>query len=154
MSDRRYVNMKAIEPKRYAGIAYDFRPKSFWPAASDPLTAIIRNVEGQNRRQMIRDYYAAGKVVELGDELLKDSLDDESRKRLGRIHPTFMGGEYLPDYGRQEVEIARIALASTISDVISLRPRPSGSRIKYRGARRDTRLNSFFGSKRPRGPSL
>ena len=43
-----------------------------------------------------------------------------------------MGGEYLPNYGRQEVEIARIALASTTSDVISLRARPSGSRIKYR----------------------
>jgi hypothetical protein len=41
-----------------------------------------------------------------------------------------MGGEYLPNYGRQEVEIARIALASTASDVISLRARPSGSRIK------------------------
>jgi hypothetical protein len=43
-----------------------------------------------------------------------------------------MGGEYLPNYSRQEVEIARIALASTTSDVISLRTRPSGSRIKYR----------------------
>jgi hypothetical protein len=43
-----------------------------------------------------------------------------------------MGGEYLPNYRRQEVEIARIALASTTSDVISLRARPSGSRIKYR----------------------
>jgi hypothetical protein len=42
-----------------------------------------------------------------------------------------MGGEYLPNYGRQEVEIARIALASTTSDVISLRARPSGLRIKY-----------------------
>jgi hypothetical protein len=43
-----------------------------------------------------------------------------------------MGGEYLPNYSRQEVEIARIALASTTSDVISLRARPSGSRIKYK----------------------
>src|SRR5580704_12193435 len=43
-----------------------------------------------------------------------------------------MGGEYLPNYRRQEVEIARIALASTTSDVISVRARPTGSRIKYR----------------------
>jgi len=43
-----------------------------------------------------------------------------------------MGGEYLPDYGRSEVEIARIELESTTNDVISLRARPAGSRIKYR----------------------
>ncbi len=81
---------------------------------------------------MIRDYYVAGKLEELFDELLKDSLDDEARNGLSQIHPTFMGGEYLPNYGRQEVEIARITLQSTTSDVISLRARPAGSRIKYR----------------------
>ena len=53
------------------------------------------------------------------------------RASLGKIHPTFMGGEYLPNYRREEVEIARIELASTTSDVISLRARPTGSRIKY-----------------------
>jgi hypothetical protein len=42
-----------------------------------------------------------------------------------------MGGEYLPDYGDCEVEIARIELKSTTYDVISLRARPSGSHIKY-----------------------
>jgi hypothetical protein len=43
-----------------------------------------------------------------------------------------MGGEYLPNYRRREVEIVRIELKSTTSDVISLRARSSGSRIKYR----------------------
>jgi hypothetical protein len=81
---------------------------------------------------MIRHYYAAGKLDQFSDELLRDSLSDEARTSLGKIHPTFMGGEYLPNYGRQEVEVARIALASTTSDVISLRARASGSRIKYR----------------------
>jgi hypothetical protein len=42
-----------------------------------------------------------------------------------------MGGEYLPDYGNCEVEIARIELKSTNYDVISLRACPSGSHIKY-----------------------
>ena len=81
---------------------------------------------------MIRDYDATGKLDQLSDELLRDSLSDEARASLGEIHPSFMGGEYLPNYRRQEVEIARIALASTTSDVISLRARPSGPRIKYR----------------------
>jgi hypothetical protein len=71
---------------------------------------------------MIRDYYAAGKLEELFDELLKDSLDDEARDGLSRIDPTFVGGEYLPNYRRQEVEIARITLESTTSDVFSLPP--------------------------------
>lgn len=124
--------MKPIEPKLYAGIDYEFRPESYWAAASDPLAAILRNVKGRNRREMIQDYYAAGKLDQLSDELLGDALNDEVRISLGKIHPTFMGGEYLPNYGRQEVEIARIALASTTSDVISLRARPTGSRIKYR----------------------
>jgi hypothetical protein len=124
--------MKSTEPKLYPEIDYEFRPQSFWTAASDPLAAILRNVKGRNRREMIRDYYAAGKLDQLSDELLRDSLSDEARISLGKIHPTFMGGEYLPNYRREEVEIARIALASTTSDVISLRARPTGSRIKYR----------------------
>jgi hypothetical protein len=123
--------MESIEPKRYAGIDYDFRPESFWAPPSDPLQAILRNIKGRRRREMIRDYYEAGKLEELFDKLLKDSLDDEARNGLSQIHPTFMGGEYLPNYRRQEVEIARITLESTTSDVISLRAQPAGSRIKY-----------------------
>jgi hypothetical protein len=124
--------MKSTELKLYADIDYEFRPESFWTAASDLLGAILRNVKGKNRREMIRDYYEAGKLDQFSDELLSDSLNDEARISLSKIHPTFMGGEYLPNYSRQEVEIACIALASTTSDVISLRARPTGSRIKYR----------------------
>jgi hypothetical protein len=64
--------------------------------------------------------------------LNNDSLDEEARRSLGQIHPSFMGGEYLPNYRRHEVEIARIELQSTTSDVISLRARGTGLRIKYR----------------------
>jgi hypothetical protein len=42
-----------------------------------------------------------------------------------------MGGEYLPHYRREEVEITRIELESTTSDVISVRARPRGRRIEY-----------------------
>jgi hypothetical protein len=117
--------------KLYPGIDYQFRPESYWAPASNPLEAALRNLKGRNRREMIKNYHEAGNLDQLGESLLADTLEEQSRKNLGLIHPTFMGGEYLPDYGRSEVEIARIELESTTSDVISLRARPVGSRIKY-----------------------
>jgi hypothetical protein len=118
--------------KLYAGIDYNFRPESYWTPARNPLEAALRNVKGRNRRQMITDYYEAGKLEQLHEDLIVDTLDDRKRQNLGLIHPTFMGGEYLPNYGRSETEIARIELESTTCDVISLRARPGGPRIKYR----------------------
>ena len=80
---------------------------------------------------MIRDYHAKGLLPALSDDLLRETLDEDTRRSLDRIHPSFMGGEYLPDYGCDEVEIARIELQSTTSDVISVRARPRGKRIEY-----------------------
>ena len=117
--------------KKYKGICYGFRPASYWEDL-DPLSAILRNVTGENRRQMITDNWNAGKLEELDPALLNDVLDDAARQRLGRIHPSFMGGEYLPGYLPGEVEIARICLRSTTSDVISLRARPNETGIAYR----------------------
>jgi hypothetical protein len=108
------------------------RPDSYWTASVNPLEAMLRDMKGRRRREMVRDLYAAGKLEGLSNILLSNSLDDEARKRLGLIHPTFMGGEYLPDYGRHETEIVRIELESTTYDVISLRARPVGSRFGYR----------------------
>lgn len=117
--------------KKIKGIRYGFRPKSYWEDL-DPLSAILRNVTGENRRQMITDYWNAGRLEELDPQLLADEPDDDVRKSLGRIHPSFMGGEYLPPYFPGEVEIARICLRSTTSDVISLRARPTPEGIAYR----------------------
>jgi hypothetical protein len=116
--------------KKHPGIDYSFRPTSYW-ADTSPLSAILRNVKGENRRQMITDFWKAGRLEDLEPSILLDEQDDESRKRRGRIHPSFMGGEYLPGYRGGEVEIARIALESTTADVISLRARPAGQSIAY-----------------------
>jgi hypothetical protein len=96
------------------------------------LAAILRNVKGTNRRKRIRDYWATGKLEHLDSALLKDDLDDHIRIRLGRIHLSFMGGEYLPANLPGEVEIARVALQSTTGDVTSLRAQPVPGGIHYR----------------------
>ena len=89
--------------KLYDGIDYHFRPETFWETPSDPLAAILRNVKGRNRRKMIRDHCVAGKLDELYDDLLNNIPNDETRKLLPRIHPTFMGM-------RKEVDIVTIEL--------------------------------------------
>jgi hypothetical protein len=82
---------------------------------------------------MILDYAAQGRLEELDSKLMSDELDESTLKSLGRIHPSFMGGEYLPGYLPGEVEIARICLQSTTSDVISPRASPTASgKIAYR----------------------
>jgi hypothetical protein len=116
--------------KCFDNIDYSFRPQSYWDV-SDPLQAILVNVKGTRRRQMIRDYWEAGAIAELEKGLLRDNLTEEDRVGLGKIHPSFMGGEYLPDYAKGEVEIARIELESTTADVISIRVKKEGERIAY-----------------------
>jgi hypothetical protein len=119
-----------MKTKKLKNIDYGFRPDSYW-AAADPLAAVLLNVKGTNRRQMITDYWNAGKFEELGDELKTATLSGALVHQLGRIHPSFMGGEYLPDYRPRETEIARIELQSVTADVISIRARPVGKRIRY-----------------------
>jgi hypothetical protein len=117
--------------KRYEGIDYGQRPASYWEE-SDVLASLLRNVKGRERREMIRCYWEQGRLEELDPALLQDALSEDVRERLGRIHPMFMGGEYLPDYKAEEVEIARVELESVTSDVISIRARRGRRRIVYR----------------------
>jgi hypothetical protein len=113
-----------------------YRPASYWDHA-DPVSAIVAGIRGQNRREMARDFLTGRAPAELGEidaGLLEDVLDEETRDALGASHPSWMGGEYLPDLLPGEVEIARIVLASTLQDVISIRARRrrGGRRILYR----------------------
>jgi hypothetical protein len=99
--------------------------------AGGPLQAILKNVQGARRRRIIHDFFAAGRLDELTDAILLDVLSDEQRAWLEAVHPSFMGGEYLPPYRAGEVEIARIELQSTTADVISVRAQPANIRIVY-----------------------
>ena len=116
--------------KRYRGIKYSFRPKSYW-GEDNVLQALLRDVKGAERRKMIKAYYEEGNFQELEEAFTKASLSDEERFRLASIHPMFMGGEYLPDCNSNETEIARVTLRSTTQDVISIRAKGEDGELHY-----------------------
>jgi hypothetical protein len=115
---------------KFKEIDYEFRPESYWDFP-DPLQAIQANVKGTERREIIRTLWKAGRIDELPDTFLQESLSEEERTDIGRIHPIFMGGEYLPDLEPGEIEIARVELKSTTADAISVRAKKRGSGILY-----------------------
>jgi hypothetical protein len=112
-------------------IDYQYRPASyFWPMGL--ATHLLATVKGAERRKYIQGLIDAGRLDLLDDEVARASLDRDLRAATGRIHPRFMGGEYLPDAIRGEVEIARVTIASTLQDVVSVRARRQKRRICYR----------------------
>ena len=105
-----------------------------------PLEAILNGVSGHQRREMLRDMLAGEHRDDLiailgpvSDDLLVERAEEAFLRTLSNsAGPTWLGGEYLPRRSVSEVEIARVVLASVLSDVISLRARWSGGRYHYR----------------------
>jgi hypothetical protein len=113
------------------GIDLSFRPASyFWPMGLE--THLLSRIKGAERRAIVEGLVKAGRLDEVFDFIAKSALDDDERKALGGIHPRFMGGEYLPNLGQSEVEIARITIQSTLQDVTSVFARRGKRRIYYR----------------------
>jgi len=110
----------------------DFRPDDYWESI-DEVTRRLLGISGQLRRKKARQ-----RLQEPDSDpdfvLWEAEIDGDPAtvKIAGSIHPWFMGGEYLPPLKPGEVEIARISLESVLYDVISIRARPAGSRIRYR----------------------
>lgn len=108
-----------------------FRPRSyFWPLGLE--THLLSHIKGASRRAALKRLIDAGKLDEIPDFLAKAKLSEEERTAIGRMHPRHMGGEYLPDMTETEVEIARIEIASTTGDVMSVYARRDGALIHYR----------------------
>jgi hypothetical protein len=116
-----------------AGIDYNFRPASYFDDL-DPETLVVSSILGEERRKDVQARLASGNFdpVVWGEWLTESKLDDSTRQLIGSFHPGFMGGEYLPQFGQNEIEIVRIVLASVTQDVISIRARRVGKRIAYR----------------------
>ena len=122
-------NKSALPPVE--GVDLDFRPASyFWPMALE--TDLLARIKGAERQSMVRAMIEAGRLDEIDPLLAASALGSDERAAIGRWHPAFMGGEYLPDLGRHEVMIARITIASTTQDVTCVYARRGRNRIGYR----------------------
>lgn len=104
----------------------NFRPRSYF--VTDLETAVLSRIKGAFRRKAVRSLGPS----HVDPPMAAESLSEEERQAVGRVHPSLMGGEYLPDLEAGEVEIARIELESVTADVISLRARRADKRIHYR----------------------
>jgi hypothetical protein len=111
-----------------AGIDLDFTPRSYF-IERDLKLALPSDILGRARRDMARQLVAEGEDPPA--EMLVAALTERDRVAAGRVHPMFMGGEYLPRMKQTEVEIARISLRSVTADQISVRARRRGARIAY-----------------------
>jgi hypothetical protein len=112
-------------------IDLDFRPSSyFWPLGLGKH--LLARVKGAKRKAALKALIDAGRLDEIPDFLAQSSLSEVDRQAIGRIHPMFMGGEYLRDLDETEIEIARISIRSTTSDVTSMYARRGEGWIHYR----------------------
>lgn len=112
-------------------IDWSYRPSGyFW--AKDRGIFLASDIKGAQRRKFYERLLQSGDQEAIDEFVLKSTLTERERRAAGSFHPAFMGGEYLPDCGPMEVEIARIAIASTTGDVTSIYARLDGERIEYR----------------------
>jgi hypothetical protein len=126
MTERRTEPVQEI-----SGIDLSYRPRSyFWPLGLE--THLLVHIKGAERRAAVERLIDGERLDEIPEFLTRSTLSESERQAIGRIHPYFMGGEYLPDLRRNEVEIARITIASTTQDVTSVFARRGKHRIYYR----------------------
>jgi hypothetical protein len=124
--------------RRVSAFSREYRPATYWPAHTDLTHQLLTTVKGVNRRHMIQELLATGDLDPEDPQhslLLTAVLDPASRHALAGVHPSCMGGEYLDDRADGEVEIGRVTLASTLSDVVAIyarRDEVQPGRIHYR----------------------
>jgi hypothetical protein len=125
--------MTKASVRRPAGFDYGFRPTSYFEDL-DPTTIVVASILGEERRKDVQARIASSDFDPFvwGEWLTESKLEDDIRGMIGRQHPCFMGGEYLPALEQDEIEIARVVYASATQDVTSIRARRRNGRILYR----------------------
>ena len=115
----------------YQGIDLSFRPAArLFPMSAEKL--VLSRVKGAWRREVLELAVEEHRFHEVDPFFTQPSLSNEERRARSAVHPRFMGGEYLPDFEEDEVEIARLELASVTADVISIRGRKDEKGFHYR----------------------
>lgn len=122
---------KAATKKPTPVSALEYRPRDYF-GRYDLQAELLSTVTGRARRALIKEALEKGQADTLPDFVTTPGLDTFDRQMLGRIHPMFMGGEFLTKRKPKEVEIARISIQSTTYDVTVLYARLVGQRIHYR----------------------
>jgi hypothetical protein len=112
-------------------IDFDFAPTDYRDVPS-PAAALMLNVKGDLRRRLLRDILSGKAGPGLDPALWADTSSELATGILGRVHPQWLGGEFLPDYLAGEVEIARVTLDNVTRDVVSVRARHRSGRYRYR----------------------
>ena len=116
---------------RSLAIDLAYRPESyFW--AYDNNIKLASDIKGAERKAMYERALKSGDIHLANAIISEPELTHEQRKAQSGIHPAWMGGEYLPNREAQEVEIARITIASTTQDVTCVYAKRGASRIHYR----------------------
>jgi hypothetical protein len=112
-------------------IDLDYRPSSYF--RPQPLEDYrLGQVKSELVRAHLRELLASERHDEVARILREEGVSDDQCRALERIHPLFMGGNYLPGLRPGEVEIARIFIQSTTGDVTAVYARRVGDRIRYR----------------------
>jgi hypothetical protein len=110
---------------------FDFRPETYWSELPSERS-ILGQIPGTVRRAIGEDALRGERLApEEVEVIFEKELSDKDRESWGRVHPHRMGGEYLPATEEDEVEVARIELASTTADVIQVRARNADGTIAY-----------------------
>jgi len=113
------------------GVDLSFRPSSrLFPLTAEKL--LLSRVKGTQRRESLTAAIEEDRLSDLHPFFTQTSLSAEDRRARAAIHPSFMGGEYLPDFEEGELEVARLSLKSVTADVISVRLRRTQDGFVYR----------------------
>ncbi len=106
----------------YVILDTDFKPETFW----GNLDSLLSKIKGDGRKTLIKN--ALSKNETIPESVFESDLPKELKDYLMGIDPRYSGGEYLPDFIDNEVEILRIVLVqSVLNDVISLRTKFDGN---------------------------
>ncbi len=115
----------------FDGIDLTFKPaERLFPMPAERY--LLSKVKGTWRREVLALAVEEDRLNGVDPFFTTTALTKEERRDRSAVHPSFMGGEYLPDFEEGEIEVARIDLRSVTADAISVRLRVTRSGFVYR----------------------